>query len=133
MGSHNPTGTRYKYSLSRKIIKIHIYLAIFNQMFRSIRPSKLPSCHRKRLARRPNCDGSVPHARELGHTNHRVIIKDHMLIDIITDHENIMFLAEITDLLDFLAAEHLTQRIVGVVEYDGLSLGVEDLFKFFRV
>ena len=110
-----------------------IHLTIFNQVFRTISPSKLPSSYRKCLARRANGDGSVPHAWELCHANHLVIIKDHMLIDIITDHENIMFLAKITDLLDFLATEHLTKRIVGVVEYDGFSLGVEDLFKFLWV
>ena len=92
-------------------------------MFWSVGPAKLPASHRERLAGRADGDGSVPHARQLGHADHLVAVEDHVLIHVVADHQNVVLLTKVTDLFDFGVTKHLAQWVVGVVEDNGLGFG----------
>ena len=57
----------------------------------------------------------------------------HVLIDIIRNHENVVLLAEVGNFFNFRASENFAQRVVRVVEDDGLCLGVEQRLQLGRV
>ena len=62
-----------------------------------------------------------------------MLIKHHMLVHVIADHEDIVLLAQATNLVNLVPAEHFAQRIVWVVEDDGLGFGGEHLPQLFGV
>ena len=56
-----------------------------------------------------------------------------MLVNVIGDHENVVLLAEVGDLLDLGPGENFAERIVRVVEDDRLRLRVEERLEFGRI
>ncbi len=56
-----------------------------------------------------------------------------MLVNVVGDHENVVFLAEVGDLFDLGTSENFSEGIVRVVEDDRLRLRVEERFEFGRI
>merc|ERR1719270_3017961 len=68
-------------------------------------PTKLPSCHGESLSRRSNTYGSIPHTRHGSNPDHFVVIKDHMFIDLITDHQEIIVNTNVADIRYLVPAD----------------------------
>ena len=56
-----------------------------------------------------------------------------MLVDLITDHQNIVINTELRDVGDFRSGEDFPQWVVGVVVDDGFRLGSELAFQLLHV
>ena len=76
-------------------------------MLRPVGPAQLPARHGERLAGGPDGNGAVPHARQRGYAHHLMVVVHHVLVDVVTDHQHVVFLAEIADVKNLLPAENL--------------------------
>ena len=56
-----------------------------------------------------------------------------MLVDLVTDHQNIVINTELRDVGDFRSGEDFPQWVVGVVVDDGFRLGSELAFQLLHV
>ena len=56
-----------------------------------------------------------------------------MLVHVVADHQHIVGNAEVADLLDFLHGEDFAERVVWVVEDDGLGAGREHLLQLILI
>ena len=62
-----------------------------------------------------------------------VTISHHVFIDVVRDEKDVVLLAEVTDHVDLVALIHLPQRVVRVVEDDGLRLRVKQVRQLGRI
>ena len=77
-----------------------MYLTVFDKMFRPVGPAQLPASHGERFPSRSNGDGSIPHPRQLRYPDHLVVVVHHVLVNVVADHEDVVLLTQVADLLD---------------------------------
>ena len=65
--------------------------------------------------------------------DHLAVIEDHVFVDLVTDHQNIVVNTQLGDVGDFWSGEYFPQGVVGVVVDDGFRLGGKFTFQLLHV